>query len=109
MKKLFKRMTGSIKNFVVWVLKECKDWKTLILLGVVCLLLGFPVWAGYLLGFLFALEWAIITATIAWAFWMLPGAPFFALAVTITLAIKKIYEKYSKKEETIKTDEPVPD
>ncbi len=81
-------------DFLKWLWKECRDWKTLVLLLIVCLVLSSPVWVCYILGFLFDWTWAIVVATAVWAFWWLPGMPFFALAVTITLGIRKISEAY---------------
>lgn len=97
MKKLLNKIINTVKEFFKWVWQECKDWRTIALLAIVCLVIGVPVWLGYLLGFVFHLEWAIVVSTVVWAFWMLPGAPFFALCVSITLAIKRIYEKRLEK------------
>lgn len=80
-------------EFLKWVWKEVKDWRTLVLLAVVCLVVSLPVWGCYLLGYIFKWEWAFWVATAMWGFWMLPGAPFWALSISITLAIKKIYQK----------------
>ena len=96
MKKLIKKIWNKARDFLLWVWHECKDWKTLILLGIVCLVVGLPVWGGYLLFLIFHWKWTFWVASICWAFWMLPGAPFFALCVSITLIIKKIYEKVVK-------------
>lgn len=100
MKILINKLINKAKEFLKWVWHECKDWRTLVLLGVVCLVLGFPVWGGYLLGFLFDWAWAFWLATIAWGFWMLPGAPYFALCVSITLVIKRLFERRTEKKET---------
>lgn len=97
MKKLFDKIKIKVINFFKWVWSECKDWHTLVLLAVVCLVLGLPVWLGVLLGFLFSWEWAFWVAGIFWGFWMLPGAPFFALSVSVTLGIKKIFEKATER------------
>ena len=93
MKKLIKKIWNKCKDLLLWVWAECKDWKTLVLLGIVCVVIGLPVWGGVLLGLLFHWEWAYALAAICWAFWMLPGAPFFALCVSVTLIIKKFYER----------------
>ena len=93
---MIRRLWAKAKDFLLWVWNECKDWRTLALLGIVCLAVGFPVWAGYLVGFLFHWEWALWVATICWGFWMLPGAPFITLCVTITLLIKRFFEKRRK-------------
>ena len=85
-------------EFLKWVWKEVKDWRTLVLLAVVCVVVSLPVWGCYLLGYIFKWEWAFWVATAMWGFWMLPGAPFWALSISITLAIKKIYQKKKAKE-----------
>ncbi|MBQ8409431.1 MAG: hypothetical protein IJY39_11285 [Clostridia bacterium] len=100
MKKLFLKIKSTVVNFFKWVWRECKDWRTIALLALVCIVIGSPVWVGYLLGILFGWEWAIVAATVAWGFWMLPGAPYFALCVSVTLAIKRIYQRWRKKKET---------
>ncbi|MBQ8912213.1 MAG: hypothetical protein IJW00_09855 [Clostridia bacterium] len=97
MKKLIKKILNKVKEFFKWVWKECKDWHTLVLLGIVCLVLSSPIWICYILGFIFDWAWAFWVATAVWGFWMLPGAPFFALSISITLAIKKIVQKVRKK------------
>lgn len=106
MKKLIKKIIDKVISFLKWVWSECKDWHTLVLLGLVCLVLSLPIWLFYILGFIFDWAWAIIVATTVWGFWMLPGAPFFALAISITLAIKKIFEKTKEKKARTNEDEP---
>lgn len=113
MKKIVNKLLGKAKEFFQWVWHECKDWHTLVLLGGVCLVLGLPVWGGYLVGLLFHWEWAIWVATVAWAFWMLPGAPYFALCVSVTLVIKRVFERWverkkqKKQADTRNEDEPL--
>ena len=93
MKKFFKFLINKGINFVKWLWRECKDWKTFVLLVIVCLVIGFPVWGGYILYFITGWEWALIVATALLAFWWLPGAPYFAVCVAVTLAIKRFFEK----------------
>ena len=97
MKKLIVKLLNKTKDFLLWVWHECKDWKTLILLAVVCLVVGLPVWGGYLLAMIFHWEWAFWVASVCLGFWWLPGAPYFALCVSITLVIKRLYERITKK------------
>ena len=78
---------------------ECKDWHTLVLLGIVCLLMSLPIWAGYIVGFVFHLDWAIVAASAMWAFWLLPGAPFFTVAISITLGLKRLFDKKLEKKQ----------
>ena len=97
MKNWIRKLIQKGIDFLKWVWSECKSWHTLVLLGVVCLVLSLPIWMGYILWFIFDWGWAFWVSTGLWAFWWLPGAPFFAVAVAITLAIKKIYEKRLEK------------
>ncbi len=97
MKKLFNKVLKIFMDFFRWVWKECRDWRTLVLLAVVCIIIGLPVWGGYLIFFLTHWKWALIMATACLAFWWIPGVPFFALSVSITLAIKKIWEAITKR------------
>jgi len=106
-KKLWNKIKTAVVHFVKWLWSECKDWHTLALFGVVCLVLSLPVWLCYLLGFIFHWEWAFWVATAIWGFWMLPGAPFFALAVSITLGIKRLWER--KQEKKASNDEESPE
>lgn len=101
MKKLLEFIKNKTISFIKWVWSECKDWRTFCLLILVSLVIGLPVWGGYLIGFVFHIHWAIVVASICWAFWMLPGAPFFALSISITLLIKKWIGKGHRKIKTI--------
>ena len=119
MKKLIKKIINTVLSFFKWVWSECKDWRTLILLGVVSLVMSAPIWILGILYFVFHWQWALVAGLAVWGFWMLPGAPFFALAVSVTLAIKKIAQKVRKRkkekllekqpsEETVAENESVP-
>lgn len=97
MKTIWIWLKKTVVRFFKWIWSECKDKKTLALLGVVSLILSLPIWLGYLLGFIFGWDWAIWAATAVWGFWLLPGAPFFVVAVAITLGIKKLYQRLKKR------------
>ena len=91
--------------FLQWLKKECKDWRTFVVLLVVCIILSLPIWLGYLLGFIFHWEWAFWVSTALWGFWLLPGAPFLAVAASLTLSIKKIWEKKEEKDKNKSEDD----
>ena len=97
MKKLFNLIWHKITEFFGWLWRECRSWQTLLLLAVVCLVVGSPVWVCGLLWLLFHWNWAFVAATALLAFWWLPGTPYFVLCVSITLVIKRIFEKREKK------------
>lgn len=99
MKKLFVKLKNLIIHFLKWVWMECKDWHTLVLLGIVCCVLSLPIWGGYILGFIFKWDWAFWVATVTWGFWILPGAPFFTVAISITLGLKRLFDKKQEKKQ----------
>ena len=114
LKQWIKKLINKLIEFVKWVWNECRNWKTILLLGVVCLVIGAPVWIGGLLWLIFGWKWALGMALACLAFWWLPGTPFFVLSITVTLAIKKwgrkilnkgveVHEKNKKKLRAKKT------
>ncbi len=118
MKKFFKKIIDTALNFFRWVWGECHDWRTFLLLAIICIIIGTPVWGGYLLFILFGWKWAAAVATTVLAFWWIPGMPFFAVAVSITLAIKRFgrsfFDRTKKKSKKTppsesKTDDKTPE
>lgn len=88
-KKIWYIITAPFK----WVWKECKDWKTLLIFGIVMAVVGIEVWLPLLLGLILHNTYLIGIATTCQLFWMLPGTPFLPLCIGITFGIKKIMEK----------------
>lgn len=100
-------MIQKFKKLIKYIINECKDIKTFILLFIVIAVVYSPVWCGYLLYFIFKWEWCLIMATFCVAFWAGPFTPFFPLCISITLAIKRVIEKTASKKNdknTIKAD-----
>ena len=97
MKRFFNWAKNKIVNFIKWLWQECKDWRTFVLLVIVCIVVGAPVWISGLLGILFNWAWAWAVFAALLAFWWLPGVPYFALCVAVTLAIKRFFEKRAEK------------
>lgn len=93
LKKLFEKLKIKFINFCKWVWSECKDWRTLLLFGIVVVLMYTPVWLGYILYFVFKSKWAMGIASAYLVFWAGPFTPYFPLCVAITFGIKKIIEK----------------
>lgn len=87
-----KKLKEKIKNFIIWVIDECKDWKTIIILLIVMAVVYFPTWGGFLFYFIFKWKWCFALATGYLAFWMGPFTPFFPLCIAIALGIKKSIE-----------------
>lgn len=89
LKQWVAKLIKKIIDFIKWVWKECRNWQTILLFGIVCLVIGTPVWLGGALWFIFGWKWALAMALGCLAFWWLPGTPFMVLSVTVTLAIKR--------------------
>lgn len=92
-KKIFNRTKEKTKNFFKWIWHECKDKRTIALLILVITIVYSPVWLGYILHWVFGWSWAGIVATAMLAFWAGPFSPFFVLCISITLGIKRLFEK----------------
>ena len=84
-----------------WLKEECKDWKTFAIFLIVIIIMYMPVWGGYLLYYIFKWKIALTTASVVMAFWLGPFTPFFPLAITITLFIKKIMQISKKRKKDI--------
>ncbi len=95
-KKIYNRIKQKTKNFLKWIWQECKDGRTLALLLVVITIVYSPVWLGYIMHWVFGWNWAGIVATAMLAFWAGPFSPFFVLCISITLGIKRLFEKKGK-------------
>jgi len=98
-KKIFKLLYEKIKKLFLWIWQECNDKHTFALLLLVCIIIGSPVWISYLLWFVFKLNWALWIGSAMLAFWWLPGAPYFALCIAVTLGIKRVFQKIKKNRE----------
>ncbi len=86
----FEELKAKVIKFGKYVWTECKDWRTLVLLGIVMILAYTPVWLGYLLFHLFKWKWCLAMATGYMLFWAGPATPFIPLCIAITLAIKRV-------------------
>lgn len=94
---MFRKLWEKVKSFFRWILDECRDWRTVVLLIAVVAAVYSPVWVGYLLKLIFGWQWAAVMATAVLVFWAGPFTPFFPVCVALTLAIKKWWEKRKKK------------
>ena len=92
-RKIYNRLKEKTKNFLKWIWHECKDKRTIALLIVVVAVVYSPVWLGYIMHWVFDWSWAGIVATAMLAFWAGPFSPFFVLCISITLGIKRLFEK----------------
>ena len=80
----------KIKEFIKWIIDECKDWRTFVIFIIVIAIVYFPTWGGYLIYIIFKWNWSLAVASASLAFWFGPFTPFFPLCMAITLLIKKI-------------------
>ena len=102
LKKLVDKLIRKLKDLIVWIWHECKDWRTVLLLIAVIIVMYSPVWVCYLLFFIFKWKWSFVVATAILAFWAGPFSPFIVICVSITLAIKrKIKWTVHKVEDTV--------
>ena len=93
---MLKKLWIKLKNFLLYLKNECRDWKTIVLFIIVMAAVYSPVWVCYLLFILFGFKWAFITASSVLAFWAGPFTPFFPLCIAITLGIKKLFSRKKK-------------
>ena len=87
----------SLKKLFIYIWHELKDWHTLLLFGIVCLVVGVEVWLPFLLGLIFKNAYLLGIAAICEAFWLAPLTPFLPICIGITLAIKKPIENWRRK------------
>lgn len=85
------------REFLRWIWSQCKDWKTVVLLVVVAIVMYSPAIVGWVLFFIFGWDWGWITATAYTAFWLGPFSPFFAICIAITLSIKRLMQVITRK------------
>ena len=104
MKKLFKWMINTVINFFKWIWRECRNWQTVLLFGIVCLVVGSPVWVCGLLWLIFGWAWAGVVCAALLAFWWLPGMPYFGICASITIIIKRVWQKHCRKRSSQATD-----
>ncbi len=93
-------MKTKIINFFKWIWTQLKDKRNLLILIFVVLFMTSPTWVCGILGFIFRSNLLIGIAGSYILFWMGPLTPFWPLAISITLLIRKCIEKFNKKHNT---------
>lgn len=86
----------------VWVFYNIRDWRTAIIFVIVFLVVSCEVWLPYLIGLIcWNIESVRITmfsvASACWLFWLGPGTPFMVIVISITIAIKTLFNKRKNK------------
>ena len=95
-RKRLRRIRRKLIRFFMWIMRECQNWQTIVLLLLVATVIQLPTWGGYLLFLLFGWKWAFAVATVAAIFWAGPFSPFWVICVSVTLAIKRSFTKVTR-------------
>ena len=100
-KRFFKLLWFYISFPFVWLWRNIKDWRTLIIFIIVFLVVSIEVWLPYLLSFI---TWGsdfsktmLSIGSACWLFWLGPGTPFLALCIVITIGVKGLFNKLKYK------------
>lgn len=81
----------------VWVFYNIRDWRTAVVFSIVFLVLSSEVWVPYLLGIILSNSWLIGVGTACWLFWLGPGTPFMVICIILTIGVKSLWNKITKK------------
>lgn len=81
----------------VWTFYNIRDWRTAVIFAITFLVLSSEVWVPYLLGLIFKNAWLIGVGTTCWLFWLGPGTPFMVICISLTIAIKSLFNKIKGK------------
>jgi len=86
----------------IWIWYNLRDWRTLLIFGIVCLVVSCEVWIPYLIGFIVGSKTPLGISMISvgsacWIWWMLPGTPFIPLCIVITIGIKAFFNKMKER------------
>ena len=65
--------------------------------AIVTIILSCEVWMPYLIALITGNKWWWGIGSACWAFWLAPGTPFTIIAVTLTIAIKKLWIKIKRR------------
>lgn len=101
-KKFWKYVWFAFTFVWVWAWHELNDIRTLLIYLIVSAVVGSEVWVPVLFGIIFNKpEWIAFGSTME-AFWLLPGTPFVAICLVITIGIKEIVfrRKHGRKSNT---------
>jgi len=98
LKRIFKWIWYLISFPFVWIFYNIRDWRTALIFLIVFLVVSSEVRLPYLLGIIFySNEPFRITmfsvASACWLFWLGPGTPFLVIVISLTIAIKSLFNK----------------
>ncbi len=93
-KERLKRLYDIVKKFVIDIIHKLEDKRNLAIFFCVLAVMSAPIWLFYLLAVVFDIKALYAVASVYWAFWAGPMTPFFPLCVAITLAIRKLLDRF---------------
>lgn len=96
-KKLLKWLLDINVRFYKWLWGELKDWRTLVLFIIVFLAVSCEIWVPALLSIITRNGWWLTVSGTCLAFWLGPFTPFWGICVGITLGIKALWKRLTKR------------
>lgn len=98
----FKRLIGWLWFWIsfpfIWIWNNIRDWRTAVIFVLVFLGVSSEVWVPYLIAFICWNNEAIRISMLSvgsacWLFWLGPGTPFLVIVISLTIAIKGLFDK----------------
>ncbi len=82
----------------IWIWINIRDYRTAIIFVIVFIIVSSEVWVPYLIGAIFwnneALRISMFSfGSACWLFWLGPGTPFLVVCISLTIAVKGIFNK----------------
>lgn len=104
MKKIISKVWEKLKALLKATWAQLKDRTNLVIFVIVNVVLSSEVWVTYLLAVITGNPWWWGIGSACWAFWLAPFTPFTAIAIALTFAIRKIYDKAKNRKRNRKGD-----
>lgn len=86
-----------MKKIWQWLKRNLTDRTTRWVFIIVYLIMSFPVWGFYLLGFIFQNKWLLGIASTILAIILGPGTPFLPLCLGISVGIIALIRRFKKR------------
>jgi len=100
--KRIQRLLGWIWFWIsfpfIWIWNNIRDWRTAVIFVIVFLAVSSEVWVPYLIAFIGwnnePLRISMLSAGSAcWLFWLGPGTPFLVIVISLTIAVKGLFDR----------------